>query len=89
MALDEDLGTGIGKSRGLASEQFVLGEEKRGQALIALATLMFVARPRDRRAQVVIAGAGDHETEIGMHIVAKGVIQVAARRSDRAPHGRI
>jgi len=31
MALDEDLGAGIGKSRGLASQQFVLREEKRGQ----------------------------------------------------------
>jgi len=65
MALDEDLGAGIGKSRGLASQQFVLGEEKRGQPLIALSTLMFVARPRERCAQVIIAGAADHETESG------------------------
>src|SRR5207249_106249 len=50
MTLDEDLAAGLGKSLGLECEQFVLGEEKRGQALIALATLMFVARPRDRRA---------------------------------------
>jgi hypothetical protein len=74
---------------GLPKAQFVLGEEKRGWAFIAVATLMFVARPRERRAQVVIAGAGDHETEIGMHVVAKGVIQVAARRSDWARRRRI